>query len=214
MDYDWVAQATAGFDPFDGLDAKDGFHAILLEFGGRVSLSVVCYANGEPIDEAAAEAVGAKPLVTLVEQDSPGPVVLGAATRLHRVVDAVCRYLTTGGSWPELEAALTAVRTVAPGAIQFPGYHVCDTYATLDGVHQHVFVKDGTKEAVLWQEPEVNEAGGLVGGFVDRTDLETIAKQKEDDEQVWGAREAEEDDEAGPLQLPAGPGDGDPEADS
>lgn len=200
-------------DPFASLDAKDGYHVVRVEFGGLVTITCLAYAGGEPLTDEAAEPTANKPSVELFDVYQPSPAEAGASVRLHRVTEAVARYFTTGGSWRELDNALKAMETVIPGGLVFPGYHLCDSYTTTDGEDQHVFVKDGTTDAVLWEQPTPNAAGGLVGGFVDHTTLEKLKEQQENDESVWGPRrtEAGAAEEAGPpdlLQLPPGRGDG------
>lgn len=206
-------------DPFDDFDAKNGYHVVTVTYGSTVEVAAVTYAGGVPVrlgDDEGDE------FVTLLSAYRPTPAEAAAADRLALVASAVARYLTTGGQWDEFDAAVAKLKTAAPGGLVFPGYHLTATYNTTDG-YQHVFTKDGTHEAVLWEEPAANDVGGLYGGFVDRTTLEELRRQ---DEEEWGdvrhaeTGEAGQETQEGPgvrrptdlLQLQPHPGDGPAEA--
>lgn len=203
-------------DPFHAVDPLDGYHVQLLERGGVSILSVQFRAAGD----VAPVGAGWEPDVELLDLRDPTPAQLGGVTRLQRVMAAVCTYFNTGGSWRELGDALKAVEKLAPGGLVFPGYHYVATYPTDDG-DQHVFAKDGspTGEAALWQAPEPTAAGGLAGGWIEKTTLDEILEDQADDDAGWGGPRTVETAEAdaggaaegaghpAPLQLPARPGD-------
>jgi uncharacterized protein YgiB involved in biofilm formation len=93
------------------------------------------------------------------------------------VLDAVTRFLNTGGRWNELSAALFVLHRVVPNGIHFAGYHYCRSDLTTDG-YQHVFVADdGSDQAVLWQEPTTGDSGVPVGGWVAPTTLTDLIDQ-------------------------------------
>lgn len=195
-------------DSFNDWNAKDGFHAVRVHFGSLLTVSCIHYINGEPATDLAAAKFGTVPLVELFEKHDPSSIDQGAAVRLERVTAAIARYFTTGGRWEELGEAVKMMRKVIPGGTEFPGYHLVDSYEDVEGNNQHVYAKDGENEertAILWEQPTPNEAGGMVGGFVDRTTLEALVEQEE--EHGWGTREAEEDAGEGgrtdQVQLPA-----------
>lgn len=186
-------------DPFDKLTEKDGYHVTKIESQFGVTLYATCYSGGEPI-LLAGSAECTKELLTWT---NPSPTDFGAAVRAELVADAVARYLTTGGNWAELAEIVKNMRDIAPGGLAFPGYHLFDSYRTLDGDFQHIFVKDNTIDAVLWEEARHNEHGGLVGGFIDRTTLPKIQEQQEEDGwRTVTARPAGATESSGALQLP------------
>lgn len=190
-------------DPFENLSEKDGYHVTRIETPAGVTIYATCYSGGEPIllegtTETTAE---------LLTWPEPSHTDSGAAVRAELVGDALARYLNTGGSWNELAELLRNLRKAAPGGLAYPGYHLFDSYRTLEGDFQHIFVQDGTENAVLWEEPRHNEHGGLVAGFIDRTTLTKIKEQQEEDGwRIVSAQPAGEATEAaegsGPLQLP------------
>lgn len=212
-----MAEGLPPGDPFANLEGKDGFHVVKTEVGSVHMLSVMAYGGGVPFNLVSNTPEDTS--VEVVELHDPTPAQLGALDRLHLVLDSVARYFTTGGSWRELDAALKKMETIIGGGLVFPGYHLCSTYSTTDGTYQHVFVKDGTKEAVLWNESEIGDTGLPVGGWIEGTTLETLREQQENDDEIWeGGRTrsriieveavdaAPEVGEPNLLQLPPGPG--------
>jgi hypothetical protein len=193
-------------DPFHALEGKDGFHVVQTDTGSVLMLSVMAYAGGVPCNVIDNDPANTS--VELLDHTDPTPQQRGAVERLRLVMDAVCRYFTTGGSWLELGHALKTAAKVITDGIQFPGYHLVTSYSTTDGDYQHVFAKDGTTLAVLWNEPEIGDSGLPVGGWIQSTTLEQIREEQADDEDVWGPRTAGEAEEAAaageghPLPLP------------
>jgi len=181
-----MAEGFSEGDPFRGLEGKDGFHVVKIESGPVLMLSCMAYAGGVPCNPVSDNPNDAS--VEILEIHDPTPAHHGAVTRLHLVLDAVARYLTTGGRWRELDAALKTMEKVAVGGLVFPGYHLTTSYSTIDGTYQHVFTKDGTRDAVLWEEPEVGDSGLPVGGWIESTTLEKLREQQENDETSWGQR--------------------------
>ncbi len=189
-------------DPFDMWNAKDGFHAVKVQFGSMLSVSCIHYINGEPASSESAAKFGTVPLIEIYEKYEPTPVEQGHAVRLQRLAEAIARYFTTGGTWDEFHDSVEKMRKVIPGGTVFPGYHLVDSYEATDGSNQHIYAKDGEnkeRKAVLWEQPTPNEAGGLVGGFVDPTTLDALIEREE--ENGWGTQEVEPED-AGEASLP------------
>jgi hypothetical protein len=173
-------------DPFENLDGKDGYHVFLL----NNNLYGVVYSGGQQVnlwgdDPEAASAViaGVNPVPT--EYAVKGAVSVpdaGALVRLKYVIEAVARYLTTGGTYAQLQNAMEAFKPLARGGLAFPGWHLVDSFITDELTFQHIFAKDdGSGAAVLWEEPTFNESGGAVGGFIDRTTLDALHRQDLDD---------------------------------
>jgi hypothetical protein len=158
-------------DPFDRLHCGDGFRVNRVELGGNVSLHICAYQDGVvsnlfnvPPEDASVE---------VAEWRDPSPADLGASTRLELVLDAICRYLTTGGNWNELNDAVGRMKRVAVGGIVYAGYHLLESYSNTEGDYEHIFVKNGTTEAVLWVEDQ----------FIDRKSLEQIRREQEEAEE-------------------------------
>lgn len=211
-------------DPFHNLEGKDGFHVTQTELGPVLMLSVIAYAGGVP---CSLDGDPNNTSVELVDHMNPTPKQRGECERLRLVMDAVCRYFTTGGSWDELADALREAKRIIRGGIVFPGYSLLTSYSTTEGDYQHLFQKDGTTDAVLWNEPEIGDSGLPVGGWISATTLQKFREEQENDETVWGRRpsrsglvrvETTSGEGAGaagvrdPLQLPAGEDRGTPQA--
>lgn len=175
----WLTPWADDDDPFRTRCARDGFHVVRVDRPTRLVLAVVTVDRGS--------VVSAGPLADF---GVPGPKARGRCDRLLLVLDAVCRYLTTGGGWDELRPALERLAAAAPSGLCYPGYYLATSYLTDTGDYQHVFVKDdGSGRAVLWQEPSVGDNDLPVGGWIDVT---TLAELGDDD--LAGPAD---DDEAG-----------------
>jgi hypothetical protein len=207
-------------DPFETLDAKDGYHVTRVDAGPHVSLHAQVHAGGELVDpgDFLLNVQTDQGTVEIREWREATPADDGEATRLHLVLEAVCRYFNTGGRWEELGHALKRLGLIAPGGLDFPGYHYSDAYPLGDGRYEHLFVKDdNSRTAVLWEEPEYAEAGdSLVGGTIRITDLDTLLQEQEEDDPGEPEGDEEGDDaeaDPAPPQLGLQPQDRpDPEA--
>lgn len=156
-------------DIFDKLHPGDGFRVKRVELGDSVSLHVGIYEQGElsnPFGASPEEAT-----VEIMERKNASAAERGETTRMELVLDSVCRYLTTGGDWASLLAALTAMKDIAIGHMTYPGYELIDSYSNTDGNYEHVFVRSGTDEAVLWVEDQ----------FIDRKTLDQIQREQQEE---------------------------------
>ena len=193
--------SDAQYDPFDQLHPGDGFRVKRVELYDDVSLHLCAYQSGELANLFNVEPDKAS--VEIKEWRKATPADLGASTRLELVMDAVCRYLTTGGNWDELNLALSAARQVAVGGIVYAGYHLLESYSNTEGDYEHIFVKNGTTQAVLWVEDQ----------FIDRKTLEQIRHEQEEEGEAddsadtagEGVDEYERPRESDPGRLLFGP---------
>lgn len=184
-------------DPFAGREPTDGFHVVSIELGSSLSLFAQVYFGGhiqhplgvnEQADDAASE---------IIQWVDPTPEQRGECIRLQLCLDAIARYLTTGGTWEQLNKASWWLRQAFTDGIQYPGYHLYDSFVTTEGVYQHIFVRTGTEDAVVWEESAYSKAGGVYGGWLEHKDLETIRREQADDDTIWGKTGEDEDDEDG-----------------
>ena len=185
--FDWTQ-----FSPGDGfqvveLDMLD----LSLHVELRSGKEIVPINPDLPADEQTAE---------VARWVSPTPADRGDCARLGLVMDAVCRYLNTGGSWEQLGRSLSALRRVVPGGLSFPGYRYVEGVFNTDMVCEHLFVREPASvpledtPAVLWVE-EVKEAEG---GFVDTT--KTLGQIREEQKKY--------EENKGPRRVRPGGGDG------
>lgn len=165
-------------DPFHGLDPKDGFRIEPVETPAVASLHVLARQGGEVVPLFGASPEDAT--VCVATWESPQPADLGAANRLRLCLDAVCRYLTTGGNWDELNRSMQVMQEVARGGLLYPGYHLLESYSNTEGDYEHIFVRNGSNQAVLWVEDK----------FIERKTLEQIKREQEDDE--WESQAPED----------------------
>lgn len=209
--------SQASEDIFDRLDAKDGYHVVSVEVGNTIALYAQAYEGGAPY--VAAPGVEGENGILIKEwrrDDGLLGADYGECTRLRLLLDAAARYFTTGGNWTELQLALTRLSKLIHVQLTFWGYYLFDSYSTTEGTYQHVFVRDVAPDevldrhpAVLWEEPAYTSAGELIGGFIDKTDLETLRQQEDDDDDSWQEEARGEGSVAGSrddssAQLPAG----------
>lgn len=179
-------------DSFDKLHPSDGIRIKRVQSGDRVSLHVGIWQEGELINPFGATPEAATE--ELAEGSAEVPAELGRLTRLELVVDSVARYLTTGGNWDELQEALRRMQVTAPGGLSYPGYELLDSYSDTAGNYEHIFVRSGTNDAVLWVEDE----------FIDRKTLEQIRREQESD---WDGDVVDEEDSVPDLLRLSDPGD-------
>lgn len=164
--------------PFYGLEGKDGFHVVKVTGPATVCLHFVTYQGGDicTADSGLAPSLNSRELSQVALPATEAK--LAELDRLYMVLDAVMRFFNTGGTWDELLAAVTVIRTAIPTGLHFEGYHYCRSNLTSDG-YQHVFVaNDGSGHAVLWQEPEHGDSGMPVGGWLTPTTLAEIFEQE------------------------------------
>lgn len=131
--------------PFDKMKGSDGFHVIEVDAAGQAALQLVLRQEGETefevLDNSDGEVWCRK-----------NPTARDAAER-HRaeiVMEAICRYFNTGGSWDELNQMLEVAEGFIPGGIVFPGWHYYDGHFDREGKPVDIFVKEGTGEMVRW----------------------------------------------------------------
>jgi hypothetical protein len=189
-----VMQEQDQDDPFTGLEPNDGFKIIHNELGNDLSLHIGVNYRGELSNLHDRDPEDAT--VEIAEWKDPSPAEAAECTRLQLVLEGVARYLSTGGNWNELNAALERMRMIATGGIQYAGYHLLDSYLNTEGDFEHIFVQTGTNNAVLWVE----------GQFLERKTLEQIRREQEEEEEgeISGCGAVDAD-----LDLSERPGEGD-----
>lgn len=178
-------------DPFKHMKAKDGFHVVRIAEGTVHVLYCVSYYGGQQVEVVP----GDGGLVEIYPADTervPDEVELpGHVERLGLALQAVARYLTTGGDWGELNDALNRMQRIAVGGLVYDGYHVYRTYLTDQGDYQHVFASNedlgDDTPVVVWEEPTVNESGNVIGGGFNFTTLGGY----------WGAQDVIEAEQSG-----------------
>jgi hypothetical protein len=181
-------------DPFASANAADGYHVVRTKLGDYLAIDVQLYAAGRlaPPPPGLVDAT-----LCIASWTALDALKIGACRRLQLCLDAVARYLNTGGAWATLDDALGHMRRLAvAGADLGPWYYADGSaipYADLIGfpdaaqtTYQHVFVRqdDPTGRAVLWQEPACYTAGGVpVGGFIIATTVAALNDEPDDHEQ-------------------------------
>lgn len=167
---------TQGRDPFDNLEAGDGFRIKQVEYPAgnptSVSLHVCAYAKGE-LRNLFCSDDPEEATVEIKEWKDPTPADMGACNRLQLALDAIARYLNTGGSWEELATAVEVMKRLAAAGLRFPGYHLLESVSNTEGDYEHLFVRDGTTDCVLWVEDQ----------FIDHKTLDQVRSEREED--LW-----------------------------
>lgn len=163
-------------DIFDRLDPGDGCRIERVELPKEGPSFVGLYATASLGGELRALGRAADGRCKVYSVRDPTPNDLGELARLQPVLEAVCRYLTVGGSWLRLETALARLRDAVPGGLVFPGYYLHDTWVNSEGGHEHFFVKSGADHGVLWVEDL----------FIERKTIEAVYREQEEEEESEG----------------------------
>lgn len=190
--------------PFDELHPNDGYQVVASELGRmQIYIQAGIKVGGEWLrfEERA-------PTVEVWEADTPTAQDYAERARALLLLQAVCQYFNSGGSWPELHLMLDNIRPVITGGITHVGWHLYDTYLDTEGAHTVVWVKNNSDQVVRW----------VVGSFIDHltlNDLQNELDQDDDpeadesgihpfaevpDSEDTGAEEEDEDE--GPRLLP------------
>lgn len=156
-------------DIFERLHPSDGFRVKRVETARGISLHVGIWQGGELTNPFGATPEDAT--TEILEHKDASAVDLGRTTRLELVLDAICRYFTTGGDWDELQSAMATARRVIVGGLTYPGYDLIDSYSNTEGNYEHVFVQTGTDKVVLWVEDQ----------FIDRKTIEQLRREQTTD---------------------------------
>jgi hypothetical protein len=161
-------------NPFEQLDPGDGYRAKLVDQGGlSLSLHMLLYYQSQlqPCGESQAM------FRELADVRLPEAEQRGGLHRLKLLAEAVGRFFTSGGSWPELDALLTAARPFIAGGLQFEGYHYLDGYTDSEGNFTHLWA-DSLGNVVRWVEDEFIDTGLTLADL--RQELEADAAEEED----------------------------------
>lgn len=148
----------------ENLYPEDGYRAVVAD-NRPVALAV--YAEAFAKGRSAAPLAGLAP-VLVYEARANDDRAFGEASRAQHLVDALGRFLNTGGTREELADVVRRVAPLLQAPLRLPaGYYLLETYLNTDGVHEHVFVSDEQDEAVVWVE----------GSFVDLVPWDTVMER-------------------------------------
>lgn len=150
--------ANLALDPADGLRVRR--HEVP---GQRVGVEAFLRVGGVPVPFLGAQ----ETFVVLKAWDGPGLAEVGRCTRLQILMEAVVRYLNTGGDWQELGDVLKVLHDAFPVRPADNGYTFLSTDVTLVDYdeetdrptigYEHYFLRAGTQEGVLWVEDQFIE---------------------------------------------------------
>jgi hypothetical protein len=163
-----VSGAGESFD-FGALDPRDGYRVDLIDLHSSLTLALTLVHDAEYLIEAA----------TLATWEEPDERERGECERLHMLLEAVARYLTTGGSWDDLVPALGKMRHAAPRPLVYPGWYYHSGEIMFDEFVQavvgvHVFVSNSdlgsATKAVRWAETL----------FIDQTTVGDLERANDD----------------------------------
>jgi hypothetical protein len=171
-------------DPLLASDPADGYRVVPQELGAAVAwLEIQLLSGGETVPGFQEGALS----VELTSWSNPDAPQFGERSRLQFVLEAVCRYLNTGGDWEDLKRVLMVMMAVAPGGRHLGGYYYLGGELNSEGVFEHLFAKgDGSGAAVRWVENQ----------FVEPVDLSKLDFELDDE----GEEEAEGYEGSGPPE--------------
>ncbi len=169
-------------DVIKDADPDDGLNVVEVNLGGNadVSLHVAFRREGElvPLVDVLGVTPTAKDSICFWEYSSPNSRSLGALARIKGLVQALCRFLNTGGTFAEmkdmhdtLEELFCAGSHDRP-ILKIPGFHLLTTGINDEGEHEHLFAADdGGFEGIRWVE----------GRFIESVDLSDMLEEGEVD---------------------------------
>lgn len=162
--------------PFDQLDPGDGFCIEEVTLPGElIELYVGVISERAWLSELAGQDASQE----VWSCHNPQPRDYAARDRLKLVLDWVCRYFNSGGSWDELDAALASMKKTILGGFSPPGYHLLDVFVDTEGAFTQFWVRNFGDQVVCWVEDD----------YID-TELTLMdvhsALQADDDEVSWG----------------------------
>ncbi len=160
---------------FRGMSPKDGLSTMLDVGTKTVALYIVHRRGGELAKVASALCASSSVKAAQYPLTSDG---MGHCNRLKMLLDAIARYINTGGSCVELTGVVGDVKALmAPvNELPLPGFAYRESIPLDGGHYQHIFVKDDSPEgeAVVWEEPNPEGFGGLF-------DLTTVGELQSQD---------------------------------
>jgi hypothetical protein len=134
-------------DPNDGLRVKD------IKIGNDRSLHLGFFVKGRPvrINEDETEPVTREVWArsNLTDKDC------GDRDRAKLLLESICRFINTGGTWSEINWLLGEARRASQGNILkfgFDGFHLINSAFDTDGACEHLFAKDNCPYIIRWVE--------------------------------------------------------------
>lgn len=136
-------------------DPRDGFGISESTLGTYVSLNLIFRQGGNcqplPWDPSRA-------FVEIQRWNKPlSDADYGEKRRIILLLEAMCRFLNTGGSFRHIDFLVAQLRETTAGGSRefgFPDYHLIDSSLNDDGDFEHVFASDTSPYAVRWVEGE------------------------------------------------------------
>lgn len=142
---------TGPGEALERMDPDDGYRVTRSSAAGQAWLQSALVVDGQP--EAG---LTGSPL-ELASCPLGDPEGEGRLDRLSHALNAVCRYLNTGGTWAELDRSLAHLRVAAPGGRALGPYYYAGGALTDEGCYEHAFVRRGDGGRLVWVEGQYVE---------------------------------------------------------
>lgn len=145
---------------------EDGFRVLDVTVSTRHALYVVFRSEGVRVDLPGRE----QEAYLVWEADAPSAEKLGEKARVKLLVDAMCRYVNTGGDPADLCDWGEHVQTACNGAIvAMPGgFRLIDSDFNSEGRYEHLFRSPQSNQVVRWVENQ----------FLDVFPITTLQREK------------------------------------
>ena len=161
-------------DVVKSIEPEDGLAVEARHSESALALYLVYRKEGryQPLPAAFLEGTGGSYVTQyVVVWDAHDPTVedYGEWHRQYYLLDALCRYVNTGGSLDTLRGVFERLARMRP---DMGDYKLLSTQWVEPGVAEHIFQRDGTHDCIRWVE----------GQFLEPTTLSGVRQDQEDEQ--------------------------------
>lgn len=131
---------------------EDGFRVLDVIVADRHALYVVLRTDGVRVDLPGRELEA----YLMWGQTAPTPEQLGDKARTKLLIDAMCRYVNTGGTTADLCGWGERLKYACNGAVMtMPGgFKLIDSILNTEGNHEHLFQSEQSNQIIRWTEQQ------------------------------------------------------------
>lgn len=135
---------------FEGVEPSDGYQVELTSpSDGLFRIYVGLFSANKPVLTSSVKVCEFQ-----VESHNYGQV-----SRSYLLTQAICHFLTAGGSLSELFDIYCKLKANSFNGLEYPGWSYLDGYTDTDGGHTHVWVANNSEQVVRWVVDQYVDTG-------------------------------------------------------